>query len=67
MSEERSKDVDHAYTQLDAALCLRSVAIGEQRKKQYFYEVSPTVRRVLIDDKVYVMTLVLDPDEKAVK
>jgi hypothetical protein len=57
MSDDRDVDVDHAFTQLDAALCLRSVAIGEQRAKQYFDEVTPSTRRVVIDGKAFLVAI----------
>lgn len=61
---ERSIDVDKAYSGLDAGLCLRARAMGEVPLKQYFHEVTPSVRRVIINDKVFNIVLTLAEDEK---
>ena len=61
---ERDKDVDQAYKELDGALCIWARAKGETPLKQYFHEVSPNVRRMLLNDKVYQVIVTLADDEK---
>lgn len=59
----REPKIDNAFAQLDAALCLRSRAIGEVPLKEYFHEVTPTVRRMLIDGVLFNVVMSLSDDE----
>jgi hypothetical protein len=61
---DRSVDIDKAFSGLDAGLCLRARAMGETPLKAYFHEVTPNVRRLLINDKVFQVVLTLAEDEK---
>lgn len=63
-ASDRDTDVDNAFKQLDGALCIWSRAKGEQPLKQYFHEVTPNVRRMLLDDKIYQVIITVANDEK---
>lgn len=54
--DERNQCVNDAFRELDGALCLWARAKGETPLKQYLHEVTPTVRRVLIGDMVFIIT-----------
>lgn len=60
---QREPKIDNAFNQLDAALCLRARAIGEVPLKEYFHEVTPTVRRMLIDGVVFNVVVSLSEEE----
>lgn len=59
----RNEDVDDAFKQLDGALCLWARAKGENPMKQYFHEVTPIHRRMIIGDVVFDVTITLADDE----
>jgi len=64
MSENtRDPKIEDAFKQLDGALCIWARAKGEQPLKQYFHEVTPFIRRVIIGDVVYQMILSVADDE----
>jgi hypothetical protein len=64
MSEKDSNDkVEDAFKQLDGALCIWARAKGETPLKQYFHQVTPNVRRVLIGETVYQMILTVADEE----
>lgn len=62
---ERDPRIDSAFKELDGALCIWARAKGENPAPEYFHEVTPNIRRVIIGDAVYQMILtVADEDTK---
>jgi len=65
MSKKRDQKIDEAFKQLEGALCIWARACGETQLKEYCTEMTSGVRRVLIGDEVFEMTLVpIDSDEE---
>ncbi len=63
----RDPKVDNAFKQLDGALCLWARAKGETPATGYFEEVTPNVRRLLLDGKVFQIILTAPDDEEDTK
>lgn len=58
MSEtKKSPDVEKIFSALDAALCLRARASGEQPAKQYFWHSTPNVAKLLLDGGIFQIVL----------
>jgi hypothetical protein len=61
--KERDPVVDDAFKQLDGALCIWARAKGEQPQKAYFHEVNPYMRRLLLGDQIFEVTIVPADDD----
>jgi hypothetical protein len=57
VSEKKTPDVDNVFKQLDAALCLLARAKGENPAKQYFWNSTPNVAKLLLDGGTYQIVL----------
>jgi hypothetical protein len=61
---DRDKDIDQLFKELEGALCIWARAKGESPQKVYFHEVTPNVRRLLFNDKVFQVIVTIPEDEK---
>jgi hypothetical protein len=65
MSNTKVPDVNNVFTQLDAALCLLARAKGEQSPKQFFFEQTPNVRKLVLDGGTFQVVLTqVEAEEK---
>lgn len=63
-NDNRDPGVDDAFKQLDGALCIWARAKGETPLREYFHEVTPNSKRMLLGDKVFLVTIAEAKDDE---